>query len=316
MKNKKIACGTILLLFAISGLCSVIDVSADSHNLSPRGYVGYSEYCNYGDTIDYEITSDRNINIYIMNDEQLELYLAGSELAPEYFLVQILSVSYIHYTYFIDGNDGNYCVLITNPSYTNEANIVVLIRTIPGEPEKSIIILSPKATDTFDIGSNYITWTSTGDIDHVKIELYKDGYFLETIVSYTDNDGSYTWYLGSNDVYSEGQFYQIIIFDYYDDSIYDCSDYFKIDITPVDYYESDYFLERLLWWSLIIFVPIGIVIIVAVVLIKKHKRKAPKEVIVIQEREVTKNIYCSECGAEILDKGRMFCSKCGTKIIK
>lgn len=77
-----------------------------------------------------------------------------------------------------------------------------------------------------------------------------------------------------------------------------------------------YLLERLFWWSLIIFVPIGIVVIVAVVLIKKHKRKAPKEVIVIQEREVTKNIYCSECGAEILDKGRMFCSKCGTKIIK
>lgn len=92
----------------------------------------------------------------------------------------------------------------------------------------------------------------------------------------------------------------------------------------IDYYEpydppdlSDrYFLERLFWWSLIILVPIGIVSIVAVVFIKKHKRKALKEVIVIQEREVTKNIYCSECGAEILDTGRMFCSKCGSKIIK
>ena len=55
---------------------------------------------------------------------------------------------------------------------------------------------------------------------------------------------------------------------------------------------------------------------VAIILIRKHKRKTPKEMIIIQEREAPKIIYCHECGAEILDKSKSFCSGCGTKIIK
>ena len=57
---------------------------------------------------------------------------------------------------------------------------------------------------------------------------------------------------------------------------------------------------------------IGLVIAIPIILIRKRKRKTPEELIIIQ-KEVPK-IYCSECGAEILDKSKEFCSKCGTKI--
>jgi len=71
----------------------------------------------------------------------------------------------------------------------------------------------------------------------------------------------------------------------------------------------------LFWWSLIIFVPIGIVSIVAVVFIKKHKRKTQKEP-TIQMKETPKIIYCPECGMEITDITKDHCSQCGSKIIK
>ena len=92
-------------------------------------------------------------------------------------------------------------------------------------------------------------------------------------------------------------------------------DYYYEPYDPPDLSDR-YLLERLFWWSLIIFVPIGIVVIVAVVLVKKHKRKAPKEVAIVQERVTPKDmLYCHECGALISDK-RKFCSNCGTEIIK
>lgn len=41
----------------------------------------------------------------------------------------------------------------------------------------------------------------------------------------------------------------------------------------------------------------------------------PEKKSIVQEKKTPKIIYCSECGADILDKTRMFCSKCGAKII-
>ncbi len=66
---------------------------------------------------------------------------------------------------------------------------------------------------------------------------------------------------------------------------------------------------------------IGVIIVIPIVLIRKHKRKIPKEDIKpespeVQEKQIPKVTYCPECGTEILDKSRKFCSVCGAKIIK
>ena len=60
--------------------------------------------------------------------------------------------------------------------------------------EKSITVTEPTSSTVWTKGhSADITWTSTGTISDVKIDLYKGGTFNQTIVSSTTNNGSYTW---------------------------------------------------------------------------------------------------------------------------
>jgi len=63
---------------------------------------------------------------------------------------------------------------------------------------------------------------------------------------------------------------------------------------------------------------IGGIIAIPIVLVRRRKRKVLIEDIKpeVQEKQNPKTIYCTECGAEILDKSRKFCTVCGTKIIK
>ena len=305
--------GAIILLFVIIGICGIQSAFAVNHTLPPRGYIGFSEYCDVGDTIDYEITSDVSVNIYIMNEGQTDLYLSGTELEPEYFGKSILSIKYIHGSYLVDWIDGIYMVLITNPSYVNEANLNVIIYTIPGEPEKSITVNSPTTNDIFDNGNNYIRWSTTGSINYVRIELWYGNSFSELIDDYKYNDGTYIWYLSTSDIYSEGSYYRIKISDYYDNSIYDFSDYFTIEIDEdyVDPYESAEPENYFLGWLVIILSAIAVVVVVAV-LVRKHKRKIPEED--IKPGIIPIKTHCTECGTEILDKIGDFCSKCGAPL--
>ncbi len=89
-----------------------------------------------------------------------------------------------------------------------------------------------------------------------------------------------------------------------------------IDLS-VDYWERRYNPYENIFWNMltpiISIVVIVLVIAIPILLIRRHKRKTPKEVTVFQERKVSKIIYCRECGAEI-DKTKIFCSRCGIKI--
>ena len=179
-------------------------------------------------------------------------------------------------------------------------------------------ITSPLNTDTFSPGYNYITWTSIGDISYVQIDLYKNGVLLETVSSYETNDGSYFWYI-YDDEYIEGSSYQIIILDYYDNSIYDYSYYFTIESS--DAYIQPIFLSVLL--SIII--PIVVVVVLTIVGVLIYRRR--KQIILItreipvkeepvksQEKKLPRITYCSSCGVEILDITGDFCSECGASI--
>ena len=78
MKNKKIIFGMILFLFTISGLCSVISVSANGEfiYLQPSFYGGfYMGYLESGDQILInDIDSDGGINVYIMKKYQYDAF--------------------------------------------------------------------------------------------------------------------------------------------------------------------------------------------------------------------------------------------------
>ncbi|NYT11208.1 MAG: hypothetical protein GKC03_01495 [Methanomassiliicoccales archaeon] len=64
----------------------------------------------------------------------------------------------------------------------------------------TITVTSPDGGENWVKGDIHnITWNSTGDVENVKIELYKDGSLNTTISATTANDGSFSWNI------SEGQ---------------------------------------------------------------------------------------------------------------
>ena len=217
MKNKKMVIGTALFLFVLIGIYNVTNVLAEQVEMPPTSWFSKGFVVDYKDELEIFVSSSGTINVYVMNQEQLDALIDSDGLTWNY-IKRWKDMTYLEYTYVIQ-IDGVYHVVIYN----------------------------------------------------------------------------------KNLVYSRIVDYQITVNYYYEP-------YEPYD--PPDLSDR-YFLERLFWLSLLIFVPIGIVSIVSVVIIKKRIRKA------IQEREVPKSmLYCHECGVEISDKTRIFCSNCGSKIIK
>ena len=245
---------------------------------------------------------------------KIELYKDG------YFLETITGLTY---------NDGSYSWYIYNDDYIDDSTYQIKITdyyepttydyssyfTIESE-SKSITITLPTSYTIISSGYNDITWTSTGSIDYVIIEMYKDGYFLETITSWTYNDGSHSWYIYDDD-YTDDSDYQIKISDWVDDSIYDYSDYFTIECEIDDPYEPylptdySYIVRNIFFFVIIPVIIIGAVIVGYVIFKKKH----PKEPL-IQIKEIPKITYCPECGIKITDVTKDYCSRCGSKIIR
>ena len=91
----------------------------------------------------------------------------------------------------------------------------------------SIIISSPSNGNSWKTdNSYYISWTSTGAISNVKIELYRDGLFQMIITSETSDDGQYYWSIPTYLISSTQ--YQIKITDVADNTVFDYSDIFEI----------------------------------------------------------------------------------------
>ena len=235
-------------------------------------------------------------------------------------------------------NDGSYSWYIYDDGYIDDSDYQILVIDhydntvydysdyftieceIP-EIEKTITISSPASTSTFNSGYNYIYWTSTGDFNYVQIDLYKNGVFLESL-DWTDNDGSYSWYI-YDDEYTDGSNYQIKISDYYDNSIYDFSNYFTMEVEDIP--DEDPYIPDKDKQVIINILPIiiGIVLVSSGIGIisyiiyrgKKHPKEIitkPEEKPIVKEIEIPKIVYCRECGAKINNE-KVFCSKCGTK---
>lgn len=212
-------------------MISVSFVRADSNVLAPNQFWGLGKVMDSGDTLNFQITSSKSINVYIMNSAQFSQYQnSPQDTASEYYKgwVGVLSLT----DSFVALDSDTYYVLMINPSDTQSASVTVYASV---EPAKSIAIYSPINTDTFENGYNEIQWTTTGSISDIRIELYNMDSFLEVIIASTYNDGTYSWYLSSDDIYS-GNDYQVRLSDYHNNSIDIFSDYFTITITitPTD----------------------------------------------------------------------------------
>lgn len=226
MKNKKIILGVTTFLFIMMGICSISHTFTDEFDLSHLSYRAYGlGNLNDGDIIEInEVDSSGAINVYIMNDEQYDEVVDSGGLIWNYF-IRWKDITYLSGLTFDITIDDYYYIVFYNKNLIFKRTVRIDI-SIEYEP-KSISITSPTSTDIFLPGYNYITWATTGDIDYVKIGLYKGGSFMEIITDYTINDGLFSWYI-YNDEYVDGLDYQICINDYYDFSAYDFSEYFTI----------------------------------------------------------------------------------------
>ncbi len=131
-----------------------------------------------------------------------------------------LASSYANYadSYTIRIEDSS-----TPSTYDYSANYFEI--TVPD----SLTVTSPTASSSWQAGSTHsITWTSTGSIANVDIDLYYLGVYNSTIASSTSNDGNYSWTLASSYTnYADS--YQIHIEDSSNPSTYDDSAaYFEI----------------------------------------------------------------------------------------
>ena len=277
MKNRKILFGTIILLFAITGICNISNVFAIDNpdyteTIPPGTYLELGIDVNKGDElrIEYEVISggDKDVDFYIKDSDGNKVLDWGRVVG--YGLC-----------YFDAPYDDYFRVIFSNTFSIITSKVIEINLDIVAYG-KSITIISPKTNDVFDNGYNYIDWSTTGTINYVRIELYYGNSFLDVIDSQAYDDGSYSWYLSTSDTYTEGSYYQIRISDYYDDTIYDFSDYFTIEIDEdyVDPYdtESDNFF---LGWLVFIILPAIAVIIIVAVLVIRRKKRIPKEPIII-----------------------------------
>ncbi len=94
-------------------------------------------------------------------------------------------------------------------------------------PTDSITVTNPLGFVSWETGTPHpISWTSTGSIANVKIELYKGNFLEITIISSTSNNGSHSWTI-PNDL-TNATNYRIKISDVSNSLFYDYSDNFII----------------------------------------------------------------------------------------
>jgi len=185
-------------------------------------------------------------------------------------------------------------------------------------------------TVSLEYETDTIKWFSSGSIEYVIIELYKDSTFVDTIISKTKNDGVYVWYIYGYDL---GDNYRIKISDYDDARVYDYSEYFSIVSTGIngngDGGSNDSAITFLgglilLWIFLPIIIIVGFIAII-IVLIKKRTPKPkqlstspfetqPKQISTQRSEQIKEIIvFCPNCGRKIKE-GESFCVNCGYEL--
>jgi len=100
-----------------------------------------------------------------------------------------------------------------------------------------INVTSPNGGEDWELGTTEtILWTSGNAGNYVKIELFRNNSFYQTIATSTGNDGTYNWNIPSN--YIESDYYKIKISSTSNTTIYDYStNYFTLSSSTPAYVE-------------------------------------------------------------------------------
>lgn len=139
IKHKKIICGTILLLFAISGLCNVINVSAEEVDLPPLTYLYYSFDLDYRDELEIYVSSSGTVNVYIMEEYQFDLLVDSGGLIWDY-IKRWQDITYLEYVYTIPVDEWYY-VVIYNKNVLFGRTVDIEVKRIPYFDIRPIIAL-------------------------------------------------------------------------------------------------------------------------------------------------------------------------------
>ena len=131
MKDKKMAIGTILLLFAISGICNIVSVSAEEFELPPLYYYAFGFDLERNDELEIYVDSSGTVNIYIMTDVDYAILVSSGGLIWNY-IKRWQDITYLEYTFTLDiYADGLYYVVIYNKNVLFGRTVEVNIRRIP-----------------------------------------------------------------------------------------------------------------------------------------------------------------------------------------
>jgi len=287
----------------------------------------------------YSVSETFNVTVSLINDTWDE-YTINWMNKPEHreiittFTVAEGKIYKIDITNYIEGRDNISICLNASDYYQNG---YVQGHSIEGayssEDFPQLIWTYPETAEltvSLDYETNTIKWVSSGSIEYVKIELYEDSTFVDTIISKTNNDGEYVWYIYG---YDYGDNYRIKISDYDDERVYDYSEYFSIVSAGAngngdggDNDSTTTFLGGLilLWIFLPVIIIVGFIAIV-IVLIKKRKPKPeqlsrssfetqPKQISTQRSEQIKEIIaFCPNCGKKLYE-GERFCMKCGYEL--
>jgi len=131
MKNKKMAIGIMLLLFAISGLCNIVSVSAEEFELPPLSYSAFGLDLVRNDKLEIDVDSSGTVNVYIMDYVDYADLVSSGGLIWHY-IKRWQDITYLEYTFTLDiYADGLYYVVIYNKNVFFGRTLEVNIRRIP-----------------------------------------------------------------------------------------------------------------------------------------------------------------------------------------
>ena len=114
MKNKKMIFGIVIFSFVIEGICSIQNASAVEVEMRPLSYVYIpTKHLEPEDWIWIDIDSNGIINVYIMNDEQLDDLIDSGGLVWNYYK-RWRDITQIHESYTITTEDGYFYLVLYN----------------------------------------------------------------------------------------------------------------------------------------------------------------------------------------------------------
>ena len=124
-------------------------------------------------------------------------------------------IDYYIYAEDISGNNANHPYIGSDDPHSF---------TVDGSPPvPEITLTSPNGGEDWELDTTHIiTWTSSNTSGNVKIELYDNGVFYNTIIASTTDDETYGWNIPA--AYDAGTQYTVKIEDVTDPGTYDDSD--------------------------------------------------------------------------------------------